>query len=203
MRTCVYVDAFNLYFGCLKRTPFKWLDLWKLCQILLPKNQVLHIKVFTALIKARPQDPEQPVRQQAYLRALKTIPQVSIHYGHFLTHTVRMPKAMPPHETVEVMQTNEKGSDVNLALHFLNDAYRNEFDVGVIVSNDSDLAEAVRMVKRLGKKVGVVNPHQRPSQVLLKECDFFKPIRKSALASSQLPATLQDEHGTFHKPLSW
>tara|TARA_R110002072_G_scaffold29206_4_gene92759 strand:- start:564 stop:863 length:300 start_codon:yes stop_codon:yes gene_type:complete len=27
MRTCVYVDGFNLYYGALKRTPYKWLDL--------------------------------------------------------------------------------------------------------------------------------------------------------------------------------
>lgn len=25
--TYVYVDGFNLYFGALKRTPFKWFDL--------------------------------------------------------------------------------------------------------------------------------------------------------------------------------
>ena len=27
MRTIVYVDGFNLYYGCLKNTPWKWLDL--------------------------------------------------------------------------------------------------------------------------------------------------------------------------------
>ena len=27
MKTYMYVDAFNLYFGCVKGTPHKWLDL--------------------------------------------------------------------------------------------------------------------------------------------------------------------------------
>jgi len=36
MLTNVYVDGFNLYYGCLKGTPYKWLDLGALCQALLP-----------------------------------------------------------------------------------------------------------------------------------------------------------------------
>jgi hypothetical protein len=30
MRTVVYVDGFNLYYGALRGTPFKWLDLYGL-----------------------------------------------------------------------------------------------------------------------------------------------------------------------------
>ncbi len=32
MLTNVYVDGFNLYYGCLKGTPYRWLDLGALCQ---------------------------------------------------------------------------------------------------------------------------------------------------------------------------
>ena len=38
MKTFVYVDAFNLYYGTAKDTPYKWLDLQALCQIMIPKN---------------------------------------------------------------------------------------------------------------------------------------------------------------------
>lgn len=44
MITYVYIDGFNLYYGCLKGTPFRWLDLRKLCQNLLPPNQIEKIK---------------------------------------------------------------------------------------------------------------------------------------------------------------
>src|SRR5207247_721364 len=74
VRTNVYIDAFNLYYGCLKGTPYKWLDLEALCRILLPKNDVIHIKYFTARISAQPHDPSKPTRQQTYLRALDTLP---------------------------------------------------------------------------------------------------------------------------------
>jgi len=49
MITNAYVDAFNLYFRCLKDTPHKWLDLRKLCELLLPKNRIATINYFTAV----------------------------------------------------------------------------------------------------------------------------------------------------------
>lgn len=86
----VYVDGFNLYYGSLKRTPYKWLDLGRLCTAMLPADRVTAIKYYTARISARPGNPTAPNDQQIYLRALRTIPNLSITYGHFLTHSVSM-----------------------------------------------------------------------------------------------------------------
>lgn len=105
---------------------------------------------------------------------------------------------------IKVIKTEEKGSDVNIATHLLNDAYHNRYDMAVIVSNDSDLIEPVRIViAELKKGVGIVNPHKHPSRALLKHATFFKTIRTSALLKSQFPARLIDEHGEFYKPESW
>src|SRR4051812_12536392 len=90
MDTIVYVDGFNLYYGSLRKTPCRWLDLSKLCRRLLPANNILKIKYFTAKVSARPDDPGQPTRQQAYLRALATLPEMEIYFGHFLSHEVSM-----------------------------------------------------------------------------------------------------------------
>jgi hypothetical protein len=117
MKTYVYVDAFNLYFGCVKGTPHKWLDLSKLCRLLLSQHQIERIKYFTAHVRALPNSPNAPLRQQVYLRALLTLSNFEIIYGHFLSHHVRMPLANPgigQPKTVEVIKTEEKGSDVNL-----------------------------------------------------------------------------------------
>ena len=122
MRTNVYVDGCKLYYGALRKTPYRWLDLEKLCKLLLPKNTIQHIRYFTALVSARPNDLHQPQRQQLYLRALGTLPAVSVHFGYFLTHRVKMPLAVPPGEPqkyVDVMKTEEKRSDVNLATHLM------------------------------------------------------------------------------------
>jgi hypothetical protein len=58
--TFVYVDGFNLYYGAVKGTPYKWLDIHRLCQLLLPKNRILKLKYFTALMLARSGDPDPP-----------------------------------------------------------------------------------------------------------------------------------------------
>lgn len=207
MRTYVYIDAFNLYFGCVKDTPYKWLDLSRLCRILLPKHQIERIKYFTANVKSLPNDPHAPQRQQLYLRALRTLPGLEIIYGHFLSHTVRMPLANPgaaQPKTVEVIKTEEKGSDVNLAIHLLHDAYQERYECAVVISGDSDLLTAVQIVKNdLRKPVGVLNPQRRPSRMLQRHATFYKHIRPGVLAVSQFPATLRDEHGSFSKPQGW
>ena len=207
MITNIYIDGFNLYYGALRKTPYRWLNLEALCQLLLPKNTIAQIKYFTALVSARPNDPDQPVRQQLYLRALGTLPKVSVHFGHFLTHEVTMALVVPPGQPpkyAKVIKTEEKGSDVNLATHLLHDAHMGRFEVAVVISNDSDLLEPIKIVRQqLSKQVGILNPHPKASRALLPHIDFIKQIRTGVLKAAQLPVTLTDAHGTFTKPAAW
>ena len=204
MKLHVYVDGFNLYYRALKGTPHRWLDLSKLCAFLLPKDQIGQIHYYTAPISAWPNDPDKPTRQQVYLRALRTIPNLSITYGQFRTHPVFMPSAADPKKKVEVIKTEEKGSDVNLATHLVYEGMKGLYEGAVLVSNDSDLAEPLRIAKEeLKKMTGVLCPTKVPSQELMKHAVFYKRIRTKVLAASQFPPTLTDAHGTFHKPPSW
>jgi uncharacterized LabA/DUF88 family protein len=205
IKTIVYVDGFNLYYGAVKGTPHKWLNILKLCQSLLRKNKIIKIKYFTALVSARPGDPDQPNRQQMYLRALRTLPDLEIIYGHFLEHEIMMPLAKPPtkgSKYVRVIKTEEKGSDVNIAAHLVNDGHNGAYKVAVIISNDSDLVEPVKIVRQEMKlSVGVLNPiPAHPSYELRKNATFVKPIRKGVLAACQFPDRLRDAVGEFYKP---
>jgi hypothetical protein len=205
--TVVYVDGFNLYYGAVKGTPHKWLDLEALSRRLLPKDQLVEVRYFTALITARATDPNQAARQQTYLRALATLPLVTTHLGHYRSHIVRMPLARPPSngaKTVEVIKTEEKGSDVNLATYLLLDAFKARCDTAVVISNDSDLAEPIRVAEQeLGVRVGVVNPHPARRRSRILQSSFFKQLRVSTLAGCQLPPVLHDERGKIHRPASW
>lgn len=209
MATNVYIDGFNLYYGCLKGTQNRWLDLEAFCQRLLPQDDIQRIRYFTAQVKDRPNNVGVASRQRVYLRALGTLPKVSIHLGHFLSHPTRMPLANPPAtgaKTVEVIKTEEKGSDVNLATHLLMDAFAQDCDVAVVISNDGDLKEPMQMARqRLGIKIGVVNPQANgnKSRALASACDFYKAVRESALRQSQFPAQMRDARGGFHKPPTW
>jgi hypothetical protein len=77
-----------------------------------------------------------PARQQTYLRALESLPKVAIFYGNFLVAKkwsgLVQPVAFRPAFTLPagaapkvayVWKTEEKGSDVNLGVHLVRDAF--------------------------------------------------------------------------------
>ncbi len=204
MKTNVYIDGFNLYYGCIKGTPYHWLNPAEMCRLLLPKDTIHKIKYFTAIVSPRPNDPDQPQRQKTFLRALETIPNLEIIYGTFLSHEVRMPSSPIGTGYVKVIKTEEKGSDVNLATHLVADGFKNDFELAVVVSNDSDLLTPIQIVtQELGKPVGLLNPHKNPSVALLPHVLFAKKIRKGVLGKSQFPPVMRDNRGEFYKPESW
>lgn len=190
---------------CLKGTAYRWLNIVELSKKLI-KDKIEKVHYFTARVSARTGDEEAPQRQKIYLRALGTLSEVQIQYGHFLTHIKSMAKADNPKEFVKVIKTEEKGSDVNLASQLLADAFRDKFDTALIISNDSDLVKPILIVKEeLKKVVGIVNPQAefRFAAELLKIASFKRVIRESVLQICQFPPTLTDSKGTFHKPESW
>jgi uncharacterized LabA/DUF88 family protein len=112
--------------------------------------------------------------------------------------------AVTPPQRVWVEKTEEKGSDVNLASHLVRDAFLKQFEVAVLITNDSDLAEPVRIVaQELHIPVGILNPHQHHSKELQRYATFVKRIRQGHLLASQFPTTVQDAKGAFSKPAGW
>lgn len=208
MLTNCYIDGFNLYNGSLKKgTGYKWLDFSTLFSNLLPNAQIHRIRYFTALVKATPNDPQKRQRQQIYIRAIKTIPNLSVHLGRFQTNTKRLPLAHPPTSgspMVDVVRTEEKGSDVNLASYLLLDGFRKEYEQAVIVSNDADLVTPIKIVRdEFGLNVGLLNPQENPSRVLKEAVDFYRKLRQGPLSVSQFSDSLEDDDGVFRKPSRW
>lgn len=228
MRTHVYIDGFNLYYGLLRGTPWKWLNLEVLFDALLPRNEVVRIRYFTARVQARLGDGLQPVRQATYLRALATLPRVEIVYGSFLSQPSRKPllaldangryrrnsdgslvldtQADGQIRRAWTMKTEEKGSDVNLAAHLLRDGFlaRSAFDCAVIVSNDSDLLTPIGMAKTdCGLTIGLVPPRPDGSRELKRLADFVIAPRNHHLDGARFPEILHDARGEIRKPKGW
>ena len=208
MRTIVYVDGFNLYYGALKDTPYKWLDLPLLFKnVLQPHHEIQLVRYFTAKVSDSRGDPAQSQRQDKYLTALQEYRtnDIEIHLGHFLTHEIRLPLVRPKgkQKMARVWKTEEKGSDVNLAVHLLNDAWTDECDCAVVVTNDSDIAEAMRLIKEQHKiRIGLVTPGKRKQSKQLKyHADFIQRIRVGALRESQLPNPIPQTN--IYKPQNW
>jgi hypothetical protein len=211
VHTNVYVDGFNLYYGCVKGTSEKWLDLSQMCQKVLPSNSINRIRYFTARVRPPANDPQKLQRQLIYLRALRTIPNLSIHEGAFRANYVKRKLAHPPPDgptTVTVIDPKEKGSDVNLASYLLLDGFKGDYAVAAVVSNDSDLCLPIRMVREeLGKDVIVVAPTTLPgrhrSRELQQVATFLLSLRRGTLRACQFPAVLEDADGRFTKPTNW
>ena len=256
MRTRVYVDGFNLYYGALKGTSFKWLDPIKLAHCLLPaEHQIDKLYYFTARVSGVV-DKNAPARQQVYLSALNTLPEVEVHFGSFLAKTIwrpltnlpvadktiyaPMPVTLPegihsvensqklpvgsyPQKSscnkkgrrqsrylcsaviAEVHTMEEKGSDVNLAAHLLNDAWKELFDVAVVITNDTDLVTPIKMVAdERGKQVIVVCPTQgkrKSAQKLKDAATSTRHIHNKMLKDAQFPEQIP---GTMiSKPSTW
>ena len=209
MITNLYIDGFNLYYRALKDTPFRWLDLQKLGETLFPLDTVNKVCYFTARLQTRPDKPGQAQRQLIYLRALENTAGLEIHYGSFRSGVKRRPLAeplsgLPTH--VLVRDSEEKGSDVNLATRLLVDGFNRDYEQAVIVSNDADFAGAMRYVRDdLRLRVVLVNPDPRrgsPGE-LAASATYIRRLWKSHLRRSQLPETLVDETGIISKPDGW
>jgi hypothetical protein len=224
LKTNVYIDSFNLYYGSLKGSPHKWLNVLELCQRHFPQNLINRVRFFTARVQPRPNDPQQPARQAIYLRALETLPSLTIHYGHFLVSQIEMPlvyplpatsnvqlKRVPPAGSIRVLvrKTEEKGSDVNIATYLMLDAHNEDFDAAIIVSNDSDLYEPIRLVRTVFQKRIVVlhpctNPNYKPSLEPKKAASKSVLIDPAHLPKCQFPSSLSDSKGRIiTKPSNW
>jgi hypothetical protein len=117
-----------------------------------------------------------------------------------------MPLAHPPHvgpQTVEVIRTEEKGSDVNLASYLLLDGFRSDCEAAVVISNDSDLKPIELAQAELGLVVGVVNPHPPARRSRALQPTFWRQVREPQLRSSQFPRVLADGTGSIRKPPGW
>lgn len=211
-RVIAYIDGFNLFYSLLKGTGNKWLDLVSLCEsMLLPNQELEAIKYFSAKISPNSSDPQKALRQSIYLEALENCPKITIKLGYFSVHKTKMPSATSDFKSgkismVEVIKTEEKGTDVNLAVQMAVDAVRDEFDYAMLFSNDSDMACSVQIAAReCKKKVGLYISASAVSHKVLKEntC-YIRRLTNSYLAKHQLPDEIITKTGRIiRKPKDW
>ncbi|MCO5139966.1 MULTISPECIES: NYN domain-containing protein [unclassified Shinella] len=225
MRAIFYIDGFNFYYLRTRWQPqFKWLNMKALADEIVPAGTTVSaVKYYTAPVSGKI-DHDAPLRQQKLLSALRTVPEVSIYNGRFLyaekwAGLVQPPRAkpdgynwaLPAPAVVYVAKTEEKGSDVNLGVHLVRDAFLNLFDVAYVVTNDTDLVEPIRIVtQEVGKQVCIVAPCRPrgrtpvPAPSLEAVSSFKHYIDDNELAASQFPDVIHRRgKPPLVKPVSW
>jgi uncharacterized LabA/DUF88 family protein len=218
MKTVVYVDGYNLYYGLLRRSPYKWLDLYALFKnhVLDSSADVVEVRYYTAPVLGKmSDDPESPHRQRIYLQALK-----KMHPGKVVTIFGKMSHTTPHHRLVdpipeaphlEMVRVNffsEKKTDVNLASDLVAGAWTGAYEQAVLCSNDSDLEGALSTVRRHHPNIrlGLVAPipgndHRKISRDLTQFVDWQKTLSSVHLANAQLPTKISLT--AIQKPVSW
>jgi 6-hydroxy-3-succinoylpyridine 3-monooxygenase len=234
LRTRVYVDGYNFYYGCLKGTADKWLDLPLLFEKILsqvnlppPNSGVpvvfnkLAVKFFTAKIIESAAGADDSVSCQAhYHNALrKSYPdEIEIIEGYYsiVPANVKVvdednPSKWPRDcsKTITVWKIEEKQSDVKLALNAVFDALSGEVDQVVIVTNDTDIEPAMRMIRdKTSVVVGLIIPTRnkvrQPNSSLTELAHWSRAyITDGELAACHFPRLINKGKKPTVKPLSW
>lgn len=223
----MYIDGYNFYYGCLKHSPDKWLDIVSLFQnsILLaqaPQSNLIKIKFFTADIKASIASNGQQAMQaqQSYHRALEILypEKIEIIKGYYSLEKANLPRHQTPlnkSDKVEVWKLEEKQTDVNIALHAYRDVCHGKAEQIVIVSNDTDLAPALNMIRAdFGSSIhiGVVIPtrkssssSRRPGNTQLSSYANWtrKYLTNDELKNHPLPDQIPTRKKPIKKPDYW
>ena len=215
MRTIVYIDGYNLYYGAIRRTAYKWLDIFELfnTHILLPDTELLEVRYYTApVLGALCDDSESPKRQRQYHQALKKLypKKIKIIQGKMIKKSTDLRLANPIQEApdlkkVRVIKLTEKKTDVNIAADMVANACLNDVDQIVLCSNDSDMEGALKNIKLYcpNVRVGLVAPisGRHISNDLKQYAHWVKVLSENSLACSQLPVKIPNT--SIKKPMHW
>lgn len=228
--TSVYIDGYNLYYGRIRGTRYKWLDVVRLFDRLLgeqdPSAEVGVVRYFSAhcLAKFATHGQASTEAQQAYHRALQTLhgPRFSMKLG---THShdrggTLLPrfdpaKAYDRTDRVLVWKLEEKQTDVNLALAMYRDACSGRFHQLVLCSNDSDAEPALEAIRadfpqlRLGvvtprKPPGAGKVHRNSLTSLSKHADWTRHhLTDEDLRACLLPDRVPTGKKPIRRPTHW
>lgn len=230
LRTRVYVDGYNLYYGCLRKTPHKWLDLKALFGRILAQTvleveghpahfvlEPLSIKYFTAsILKNFAKGHDSVACQERYHKALRghldeSLEIISGYYSANQARAFRYEEGRPARECelVDIWKLEEKQSDVALALHAYADAIKGEVDHVVIVTNDTDVAPSLELIRSdTSVSIGLIVPtrhsERAPNHDLSKIASWTRThILSEELSASQMPNMVRHGAKPVQKPISW
>ena len=199
-RVIVYIDGFNLYFG-MREAGFdqcRWLNLRKLAENFLQPNQELTaIKYFTSRVS---HNPDKQKRQSTYIDALES-QNIKIVYGNYQDGSEECRRCGHSWRNAK-----EKMTDVNIATAIIIDAFKDEYDMALLISGDSDLTPPIKSIHEnfKNKRVAIGFPPKRhnSSMALVAKGSFI--IGRKKLVDSQFEDEVISKIGYKLKiPESW
>lgn len=221
MKTTIYIDGYNLYFGLVKNTTYKWLNLISLfteiVKIQNPNSSIINIKYFSAPVLTRfsKHKTQSQASQSRYHRALEVTggSKFKIINGYFEANRSTPPvyeKSIDLQNKVEVWKLEEKQTDVNIALEMYRDSLNRINEQQVLVSNDSDLIPAMKLICKDSPQIelGLVLPkkksQKRQNAELAQLANWVRRhVTDEELQQHQLPNMIATNKKPIYKPLYW
>ena len=199
-RVIVYVDGFNMYFGLLEANLeySKWLDLKSLVKgFMKPNQELVAIKYFTSRVNNNPYKMQ---KQNTYLEALETTG-IELFFGRYQLNQIDC------HRCGHIWPNyNEKMTDVQIATHLIMDAYKDNYDMAMLISGDSDLVPPIRAIHDnfSKKRVFVLFPPKRHNQSVALVSKGSMTLGKKKIKDHQFPHEIAKKDGfILRKPPEW
>ncbi len=229
MRTACFVDGYNLFYGLLAGTPYKWLDLPSLLSHIVriehPEGTINGISFFTSGVKPSlaSRGIASKEAQDTYLRAL-IARDVQVFYGRHQLESGKAPrfinKQTPASRTdqVEVWKLEEKETDVHIAISMYRLVSREaqlppeqRTQQIVLVSGDTDMTPALKALREdfPNLRIGVILPHREGIQrtvpgSLKRSADWMRHVvTEIELADHQFPPRIPTHKKPALKPAYW
>ena len=228
-RTAVYIDGYNLYYGRLRGSAYKWLDVVALSDSIIriqdPTSSVDAVKLFTAhaLATFATHGQDSVIAQQSYHRALRQLysdrVQITLGIHSFDKTGTLLPVFIEgtPYDRehrARVWKLEEKQTDVNLAIAMYRDASKGLFEQQVVVTNDSDAEPTLKAIREDFPHItiGVITPIRPPSAGRFRSISaslerhahwMRRYILDAELAAAQLPAHVPTNKKPIRKPPHW
>jgi len=155
-RVMVFIDGSNFYYSLKKSFSKTKVDFVKFVNFLTKDQNLIKIFYYNAPL-SQADDKEEYKKQQSFFEYLKKVPKLNLYLG-------RLEKRPNNHKV-------EKGVDVKIAIDLLVNAYKNNYDVAMLISNDADFIPAIEEIQKLNKKVRYVGFSKMKSYHLKKICN--------------------------------
>ena len=141
-RVMIYIDGSNVYHSLKKIYGYTNLDFEAFTKKLAGRRQLVRVYYYNAPVD-HTKEAERYKEQQTFFNRMRRIPYLEVRLGRLVYRNWPAEKAY------------EKGIDVKKATDMLGQAYRDLYDVAILVSGDNDFADALQAIKDTGKHVEV------------------------------------------------
>ena len=228
MRTIIYIDGYNFYYGRLRRSDYLWTDLVKLlntiCHIQNPKSEIIKVKYFTApvITKIASYGEKAQASQDSYIRAHEILyPDcfkcIKGYYTLDKDTPIKYKNPIDRDDRVETWKLEEKQTDVNIATHMYRDVlFEKSCEQIVLLSGDTDLEAPLKYIRQDAPEIiiGLIltlrptKDEGAPSRPIPKYLDKYshwtrKSILDSELEASKLPDKIPTKRKPIKKPDYW